>query len=47
MMARNHARAVGFRLAATDAELEDPAWDVCLEGLSFEHVREWFRERGH
>lgn len=46
LMGRNHAAGLGVVLRATNEELEELAWDVCLEGLTFQAVREWFRERG-
>lgn len=45
LMARNHAGSLGIRLTVTDDELERLARDVCLDDLSFERVRDWFRDR--
>ena len=45
VMGRNHAHNSGFFLVTSDEELEDLAWDICLEGRTYEHVRDWFRKR--
>ena len=45
LMGRNHARNLGLELDASGDELDELAWTVCLDGLSFEQVRQWFRER--
>lgn len=45
LMGRNHATEIGLMLEATNDELKDLAWAVPLEGLTFEHVRDWFAAR--
>jgi hypothetical protein len=44
---RNLAGGRGFVFGATIEELEKLARAVCLQGLSFEVVRDWFHARLH
>jgi len=45
VMARNHGTILGFELLASDDELEELGISICLDGLSFEAVRDFFAAR--